>query len=145
VSREPFVESASFAKSKNLVSFFFSGFNIKVFKNKMRSQVVNELWVTEGMWQFTAAHLHFLVSYVKSLSELIHTFKNPIKEKGLLSDEELEKLFTGLDDIYAFHKILLDDITQRTKDWTSGKPIGDIFVKLVFTISFQSLTLRLHL
>jgi hypothetical protein len=75
------------------------------------------------------------VSFVRNLSELVHTFKKPIQEKKLLSVEEIEKVFMGVEEIYEFHKILLENLTARTKNWTSGKPIGDIFVKLVIYFS----------
>ncbi len=83
----------------------------------MRNLVINEIINTER-------------DYVKDLQIIMDQFRNPLKEEGILSEEELRDIFSNINLLIKVNTELLDDIFVRVKE-TKGDQLGQSFILLV--------------
>eukprot|EP01098_Paradermamoeba_levis_P006906 TRINITY_DN2863_c0_g1_i5.p1 TRINITY_DN2863_c0_g1~~TRINITY_DN2863_c0_g1_i5.p1 ORF type:complete len:214 (+),score=48.54 TRINITY_DN2863_c0_g1_i5:145-786(+) len=85
--------------------------------NKRRNHTVKEILSTE-------------MSYVAGLQELMKNFREPLFKQKILSQEEVNDIFSNIDTISEFQNVFLAELQLRLKNWTPFSPISDIFVKL---------------
>ena len=88
-----------------------------------RSDVVKEIVATEQ-------------KYVDNLSSLQMIFMQPLEIKlkqgrGILSDNQLQSIFSNWTEIYEIHFLLLEDLNRRMADWHKKQKIADVFLKHV--------------
>eukprot|EP01006_Ploeotia_vitrea_P045921 TRINITY_DN66979_c8_g2_i1.p1 TRINITY_DN66979_c8_g2~~TRINITY_DN66979_c8_g2_i1.p1 ORF type:complete len:636 (+),score=322.91 TRINITY_DN66979_c8_g2_i1:33-1940(+) len=80
---------------------------------KQRKLLVKEVFSTER-------------SYVKSLGVLIEHYYRPLREKKLLSAQEMSEMFSNVESIFMFHTTFLADLERVGEDGD----IASVFVKL---------------
>ena len=90
---------------------------------KKRSDVVKEIVATEK-------------TYVDNLSALQTVFRQPLEIKlkqgrGVISDSNLQDIFSNWSEIYEVHFLLLEDLNRRMSDWHKKQKIADVFLKHV--------------
>jgi len=73
--------------------------------------------------------------------ELIQTaFLNPLaikvnQNRGIISDEQIQAIFSNVKDIHAIHFIFLEDLQKRMQKWDKKQKLSDIFLAHVFSSS----------
>lgn len=86
-----------------------------------RDEIVREMVKTERQ-------------YVRDLTILIQLFLLPLKsageEAGLLSKEELYKIFSNVETLLKVNEELLQGLEKRTEEWDHTSCVGDIFLHL---------------
>jgi len=90
-------------------------------KHLFRARVVKELYVTEQ-------------TYVESLDKALLTFAVPLRQliesgKQICTTEDVNAMFSRLEDIRAVNNALCDKMARRVDKWTVDHVIGDIFVE----------------
>jgi hypothetical protein len=84
---------------------------------RMRNKVINEIINTER-------------DYVNDLEMVIRLFLNPMREEKLLNDLTIATIFSNIELILGFNRVLLEDLIAHTKEHLGDK-IGECFLKLV--------------
>ncbi|KAH3763180.1 Guanine exchange factor for Rac 30 [Pelomyxa schiedti] len=84
-----------------------------------RTNIVNEILETER-------------TYVGGLNKMICNYERGLQaalEAGspIITREQIKSLFSNLDVIANFNKVLLDCLEERMKNWTDTTRIGDVF------------------
>ena len=76
-------------------------------------------------------------TYVTSLRTLVWKFQKPMerhvaegKKPEICSKEDIKVLFSNIEMILNFNKILFEGIQQRLRNWSDEQLLGDIFMKL---------------
>lgn len=80
-----------------------------------REKVIRELISTE-------------VTYVNSLTWLQENFRNPIKQGGIISDEEDQIIFLNSEAILNLHKPLLEKLQNAIKEAEDANQIESICI-----------------
>jgi hypothetical protein len=89
----------------------------------MRTRVVREILSSEHI-------------YVSNLRVLIEVFLQPLRRaaesgKGIIPLEDIKRIFSNLEDIYAYNMQFLDKLDARVSNWSVESLIGDIFLDMV--------------
>jgi len=71
-------------------------------------------------------------TYVTCLSKLIELYYYPLSKylTHAMTDNDRNKIFSGLLNIYKLHKTLIVALEERLSHWNDRQKIGDIFVEL---------------
>lgn len=70
--------------------------------------------------------------YVADLNICVTIWLNPLKQKKLLKEPDINKIFSIIENILKFHKTFLELLEERLKQEVTTKTcIADIFVKNV--------------
>ena len=67
---------------------------------------------------------------MSDLEMIIRVFLVPLREEKMLSDVIIASIFSNIELILAFNRVLLEDLIAKTKQH-GGKQIGECFLKLV--------------
>lgn len=87
----------------------------------MRHNIINELISTE-------------TEYVSSMDLVVEIFVNPLKENKLISDIDIDILFSNLETIVKVNKQIVKDLERRMRQSQKIQIVGDIFCKLVIDL-----------
>ena len=85
---------------------------------KQRWNVASEIYETEK-------------SYLKDLNILIHSFLQPLRDRKVVSESTLWKVFNEVTVLLDINAMLLMDLEQRIKNWHYATCIGDLFIERV--------------
>eukprot|EP00795_Rhopilema_esculentum_P007472 gene7472-13244_t len=85
------------------------------FPQDKRSLIAKEIYTTER-------------NFVRGLELLVKLFKRKSVEFCHLEKDEIDTVFSNVDEILDFNKGILDDVFQRINSWSDDQTIGDIFV-----------------
>jgi hypothetical protein len=88
----------------------------------MRHKIINEFITTE-------------TDYVASMELVVEVFINPLREKKLISELNLNLLFSNLETIIQVNKQIVRDLERRMRQSQKIQIVGDIFCKMVCTSS----------
>lgn len=84
---------------------------------RKRRETARELFTTEE-------------NYVRSLNETISIWKLPMKAKSIVTDAELNVVFSNIDSLLQVNTVLLHEVKVRIENWNDmTTKIGDVFVK----------------
>ncbi len=83
---------------------------------RQRNSVINEIFQTE-------------LQFVNDLAMIIEHYVKPLRERRLLSDDELKKLFSEIERIYELHMAFLAALQDNLKH--GGANIGRSFMQLL--------------
>jgi hypothetical protein len=75
---------------------------------------------------------------------LFKVFLIPLKTNGLISQEQIRIIFSELQVITAYNRMLLAQLEQRVAKWNYDACIGDIFQKIVLLIIVISIDYTTH-
>lgn len=71
------------------------------------------------------------VTYVENLNIVVKVFIQPLKKDSILTQEELNKIFSNIETILNFNACMLVRLEERISNWSVHQCLGDIFLELV--------------
>lgn len=77
-------------------------------------------------------------NYVRGLEITVRVWLEPLRQPGMLTEEEVANIFSIIEKILAFHQNFLKQLQQVMKPgWTAQIAIGELFTKSVTMIQMS--------
>jgi hypothetical protein len=74
--------------------------------------------------------LHTEQSYVSKLGLIVDVFIVPLRDNKILSQRNLEQVFSNLEDVLKINQTLLASLQTRRTQWNETQKIGDILLNM---------------
>jgi hypothetical protein len=61
----------------------------------------------------------------------LQTYLQPLRVRGLVDEEQLNHMFSNIEQLWGISSALLAALEARLQAWSSQQCLGDIFLRLV--------------